>query len=49
VIVQAEKQPNGDTLYGVIEAHAMRTVPSSEFAEVTPLSELKVEPKKSGR
>ena len=45
LIVQAEIQPGGGTIYGVIEHHAIRMVPAGEFADVTPLSKVKVETK----
>jgi hypothetical protein len=45
LIVQAEVQPSGATVYGVIEHHAIRMVPAEEFADVTPLAMVKVETK----
>jgi hypothetical protein len=47
LIVQAESRPDGETVYGVIEHHAIRVVPSSEFTDVTPLTKVEVEAKRS--
>jgi hypothetical protein len=41
LIVQAETRPGGETMYGVIEHHAIRMVLASEFADVTPLTKVK--------
>jgi hypothetical protein len=40
LIVQAEVGPDGETVYGIIEWNAIRTVPARELASVTPLSEV---------
>jgi hypothetical protein len=37
LLVQAEVRPNGEIVYGVIERHAVGTRSASEFADVTPL------------
>ncbi len=42
LIVQAEMLADGDIFYGVIEHRAIRMVPASEFAAVTPLSMVKI-------
>jgi hypothetical protein len=47
LILQAELGPDGEILYGVIERNAIRTVPASDFATVTPLA--KTPPRKDCR
>jgi hypothetical protein len=43
LVVQAERDAHGAVCYGVIEQHAIRLVPASELADVTPLKRLKGE------
>jgi hypothetical protein len=40
LIVQAEVGSDGETMYGVIERNAIRSVPAGELASVTPLTEV---------
>ena len=41
LVVQAEMQPDGAIVYGVIERHAIRRAGADEFAEVIPLKKVK--------
>jgi hypothetical protein len=41
LIVQAEIQPDGQTRYGIIESHQIRSIRSEELGEVVPIAQLR--------
>jgi hypothetical protein len=49
LIVQAETGPDGVVIYGIVERHAIRSAPASQFARVTPLKELKEDDRDGAR